>query len=806
MLPSIGDTGIVEITHISPTGNAHVKITDEKHLNIGNIDCSVGDSVKVQRLDEKYCKCLDPTLRADYYLFGLSRMREHDDEVNSENCEIEEDFDDPYIDESVSENNNKNPDSDIDSDSEFVCKKCGGSFQFESVLRKHKYSCEGSGSESTDSDSHQPSENTNQQLIPSSTEWSISSLAAATTLEADDIEDAFNRLETAGYSHEQAIGYVCRYLKDMLQGEGLFAVYGIGPSNGSSLIDAGITTTKQLQTANPQQLSNITDLSTAQILRFQKAAKDGKFASLKPDNEQVAEQLFDSPEDLPTHDTESESSPDVKKHSLKDTRQQKKSDTGSTTELRNNSNESTHLNNDNEQELLTPSELPLPDYKEYTAPGGGTVYPNYLSEYYESFRSARKVLELVFQLPGTDIDPEDRRDPRVQYFVLLDACIGFGDVSAPFTGYGPQHQNRLPFSIREYRKVFGDAQTVTDYQAISVTPFGDDTHEILQNKTQVKTTKEFVRPCVPGTNYSLPELPGSFGELQAALLRLSLFPAYPPLPSENGTNNRTIPIADIYQACFEDLDQEYQADLTPIKKPKPKPTGPVPASTPTSETEVESILLDYGRLSHLFRRAKPPAESPINSVLNVFALDWYRPNTPCFNDLQELAKHGEDDPIDTFLPRLQDLIHRRFLLDRWDYDYITVYPGHEAGSVSSPLVDLAQDAVFKTDIIYTPLLERTETVERQREKSKDERRQVAIEPFDSLRTRAKLDSDTIILLDDICTTGSSLLAGKYLLRQAGAERVVCITLGLTPGSPRTDVNVITNPEALASEIIAGVEK
>jgi hypothetical protein len=438
-------------------------------------------------------------------------------------------------------------------------------------------------------------------------------------------------------------------------------------------------------------------------------------------------------------------------------------------------------------------------------PGGGTVYPNYLSEYYESFRNARKVLELVFQISGTDIDPEDRRDPRVQYFVLLDACIGFGDVSTPFTGYGPQHQDRLSFSIRDYRKVFGDAKTVTDYQVIDVKPFRDDTHELLREMANAKTTREFIRPCVPGTNYPIPELPGSFEELQDALLQLATFPAYPPLPSENGTNNRTIPIADMYRTCFEDLEQEYQVDVTPFEGHKSQPTGPVPASTPTSSTEAESKLIDYGRLSHLFRRATPPAGSPVNRALNVFALDRYRPDSPSFDALQALAKHGEDDPIDTFRPRLQDLIHRRFLLDTWEYDYITVYPGHEAGSRSSQLVELARDAVLETDIIYTPLLERTETVERQREKSEEERRQVAFHPSESLRTRAKLHDDTVILFDDICTTGSSLLAGTHLLRQAGADRVVCITLGLTPGGPRTDVKEITDPETPASEIIAGVD-
>jgi predicted flap endonuclease-1-like 5' DNA nuclease len=644
-----------------------------------------------------------------------------------------------------------------------------------------------------------------QDAATSSSEWDIASLAQATTLDAEDIEDAVNRLVDANHSHEEAIGYVRRYLKQMLEGDGLFAVYGVGPSSGSTLVDAGITTIEELRAVTPQDLSNRADLSTEQVQRFQEAAQAGNFSSLEPGDEQVAKELVDSANDLPTQNTEIEHSPDTKKRTDRDADQPKDSTVDATRQVQDNSKEAMAPSKDNQQEVLTPSELPTPAPEEYTVPGNGTVYPNYLSEYYESFRNARKVLELVFKIPGTDINPENRRDPRVQYFVLLDACIGFGDVSTPFTGYGPQHQNRLSFSINDYRQVFGDAETVTEYQVIDVKPFKDDTHELLQETASVKATREFVRPCVPGTNYPIPELPGSFEELQDALLQLTTFPAYPPLPSENGIDKKTIPIADIYRTCFAELSKEYQVNLTPLEAHKSQPTGPVPASTPTSSTEAESKLIDYGRLSHLYKRATPPAGSPVNRALNIFALDWYRPDSQSFNALQGLAKYGEDGHIDIFRQRLRDLIHRRFLLDSWEYDYITVYPGHEAGSRNSQLVELAQDAVLETDIIYTPLLERTETVKRQREKSEEERQQVAFHPSKSLRTRAKLHNDAVILFDDICTTGSSLLAGAHLLRQAGADRVVCITLGLTPGGPRTDVKEVTDSEASASEIIAGVE-
>ncbi|MEZ3118175.1 pentapeptide repeat-containing protein [Halobaculum sp. MBLA0147] len=636
--------------------------------------------------------------------------------------------------------------------------------------------------------------------------WNSDLLAKTTTLGVEDINNSVSRLTDAGYSREEAVGYVRWYLTEMLQEDGLFAVTGIGPSSGASLVEAGVDTIDQLQSVTPEELSNSTDLSIKKIQKIKKAAEKGKFSSLEPDDDQVAKQLLDSHKNHPTQSTESKHSLDTRKRADKDPSQSENSKAGSTAASQDNTKKARSSSGNDQQNVLSPRELPIPDPEEHTVPGSGTVYPNYLSEYYESFCDSRKVLEIIFQAQGNDIDPENRKDPRVQYFVLLDALIGFSDASTLFTGYGPQHQDRLSFSIADYRKTFGSAETITDYQVIDVNRFREETHELLREVASVKTTREFVRPCLPGTSHSIPELPGSFAELQDALRQLATFPAYPPLPPENRTNNRNIPIADIYLTCFKDLSQEHRVDLSPIEGVNSQPTGPVPAATPTSSAEFESKLVDYNKLSHIFRRIKPPIESPVNQMVNILALDWYRQSSPTFDAVQDLAKHGKDDPMDVFRPRLRDLIHRRFLLDTWSYDYITVYPGHEAGSRSSQLVELAQDSVLETDIIYTPLLERTESVEPQREKSEKKRRQVASQPSNSLRTRAKLNDDTIILFDDICTTGSSLLAGAHLLRQAGADRVVCITLSLTPSGSQTNVKEVTDVEATASEIIAGVDR
>jgi phosphoribosylpyrophosphate synthetase/predicted flap endonuclease-1-like 5' DNA nuclease len=632
--------------------------------------------------------------------------------------------------------------------------------------------------------------------------WDLASLSDAVTLDLEDLQRSKKGLVAIGYSETIAIKYVRLYVSHMLVGDGLFAIDGVGPEVGASLMQMGINTVEDLRLTSKKQISRNSELSKRRISRIKKSAAVNRRTALEPDDTRVAKQIIEeartssgrSNRNAPVRQSQTQ-----REHNRPD---QSDPEKGSTREQK--ATETTPSTDESPRKPLSRS-LKRPDDEEHVVPGTGAVYPNRLSEYYEAFRSARKALELVFKIPLVDIDIQDRRDPRVQYFILLDACIGYGDSQQTFYGYGPQHQDRVAFTVNDYRDAFGNSQTVTDYQLIEVEPFAEETLQFLESEAGVQRADTFVRPCVPETGQPLMELPGTLEDLEETIHRLATFPAYPPLPSEEGASERTIPIADIYQTCFADLDLKHRVELGPIDGANSPPTGPVPGATPTTPVEAESKVVDYGQFWHLYKRVHPKLASPVERVCNIFALDWYRPSSRDFNDLRDLAKYGRDDPVDTFRPRLRDLVHRRILLDPWKFDYITVYPGHRAGSLSDQLVELAREAVVETEIPYSPLLERTETVERQRGKSEAERQQVALRPFESLKSRTKLHDKTIILFDDICTTGSSLLAGSHVLREAGAKRVVCITLGVTAGNETIETRRITEVDATVSGIIAGVD-
>lgn len=79
---------------------------------------------------------------------------------------------------------------------------------------------------------------------------------------------------------------------------------------------------------------------------------------------------------------------------------------------------------------------------------------------------------------------------------------------------------------------------------------------------------------------------------------------------------------------------------------------------------------------------------------------------------------------------------------------------------------------------YATLLRRKSLTRQQKELNAAERERNAAQSFD-MESGASVAGKTVLLIDDICTTGSSLSACAKLLRSAGAVRVVCAVIAKT---------------------------
>ncbi|MFA9427069.1 helix-hairpin-helix domain-containing protein [Natronorubrum sp. A-ect3] len=597
----------------------------------------------------------------------------------------------------------------------------------------------------TGDDGHQETTGHSSTADDPSVKPTRDSILAQSDLDEEQVEQTLDSLGNRGATQAETLRILSQYVGDMARGDGLYSVSGLGPVTGYALEQAGITTVDELVETPLDELRSIDGLRERRARIILEASQRTKKPTSEPDDDGTGDRS------RPTADG---------------------------------------------------------DQSEMTG-DGVAVEANALSEYYESVRSMRKVLELFILSSDSPHDPDDLTDPLVQYYVLLDACIAFGSADIAFAGYGPQHQSRLPFSTGACRQAFGNGNWITEYRTVDVEPFQPETREWLRERTRFKNPEVLIRPVPPQGDHPLPEVVTSQGELERALTVLDQFPAYPSVPTdpEGASTDRTIPVATLYRRIFADLDTEHRVDVGMLSNSVlvDELEGPVVESTPTTPEEVTTFLGTHEKLTHLFGRIEPPSEFPVLQSVPAFALDWYRSPGIFFQQLQQLAKFGSSEPVEFFLPRLQDLVNRRLLQDYWEYDYICVFPSHEASTLSAPLVELAQEAVLDTSIVYTPLLERTETVGRQRGKSREERLEVAHNPEETLHCRSKLNGETVILLDDVSTTGSSLLAGAHTLREAGAGRVLALTLGFTPGKA-IETRKVTSPDGYASEIIAGVEK
>jgi ComF family protein len=124
---------------------------------------------------------------------------------------------------------------------------------------------------------------------------------------------------------------------------------------------------------------------------------------------------------------------------------------------------------------------------------------------------------------------------------------------------------------------------------------------------------------------------------------------------------------------------------------------------------------------------------------------------PTFRALQSLGAY-EGQTVVTFVPRRKSAVRRT---------------GHDQAK------ELARALARRLSLPCEHLICRKGSGIAQKELNAEERVQRAKHSF-ALRKRADLHGKTILLLDDICTTGASLARCTELLTDAGAARVIAV--------------------------------
>ena len=115
-------------------------------------------------------------------------------------------------------------------------------------------------------------------------------------------------------------------------------------------------------------------------------------------------------------------------------------------------------------------------------------------------------------------------------------------------------------------------------------------------------------------------------------------------------------------------------------------------------------------------------------------------------------------------------------------DFIVTYPPRSRYGVRHDGFDHAEE--LSRALAKELGLPHVRTLSRKRHRvqkrlSHTERLEAAAATY-ALRRGVDLSGKRVILVDDVCTSGATLIAAARLLRSAGAQEVVCATLALTP--------------------------
>ena len=86
---------------------------------------------------------------------------------------------------------------------------------------------------------------------------------------------------------------------------------------------------------------------------------------------------------------------------------------------------------------------------------------------------------------------------------------------------------------------------------------------------------------------------------------------------------------------------------------------------------------------------------------------------------------------------------------------------------------LAKKLAKKLDLTYTPLLKRIKHTKAQAQLDKQARSKNLDNAFVAIKQNQK---NTVLLIDDVTTTGATLDAAAQALKTAGIARVICLTI------------------------------
>lgn len=170
-------------------------------------------------------------------------------------------------------------------------------------------------------------------------------------------------------------------------------------------------------------------------------------------------------------------------------------------------------------------------------------------------------------------------------------------------------------------------------------------------------------------------------------------------------------------------------------------------------------------------------EHPVDrSSIKIYFLEAYYPYdggaNPKFNSFSRKIldfKEGQEEAINFFYRRLDSILSTGFS--------IAIIPGHSPDSRSLGFRGLVKALATSNRVDARSCLIRHTKIDKLAQGG--DRSYSKHLATMSLRNAGAVSSKTLLLLDDVGTTGNSMMAGRELLLTGNASKVVCLMLGRT---------------------------
>lgn len=240
----------------------------------------------------------------------------------------------------------------------------------------------------------------------------------------------------------------------------------------------------------------------------------------------------------------------------------------------------------------------------------------------------------------------------------------------------------------------------------------------------------------------------------------------------------------LFQAGFESMCDVVEADISELSKVKyigrrnGKQIRQTAAeyldalSEEDTDTDTSAIVWHYVCVTDV-------SAVTWNDTAHVIAHRRYNPDVwdqeAESHEIIRYAKRDEERLKGKFRWEVEVVYETAIAADWINPTYVTVMPSHD-GDIASPLASLAQGLANAFGLTYEEVLSRSSEGDQQKYLSATDRWQ---NQDDSLHATRDVSGESVVVVDDISTSGASFATATHRLHQRGANVVICLALGLT---------------------------